>query len=636
MDPLDSEPQVGQAAPLERAPVVPRARMGADGEVLPIEDLVRPFVDEQAVGAVAIVGDHGSGKSVAIRHVAATFGTGGHVVYLDEPWALWSSDEFSGRLVVFTGADPPKGRVLAMLELAPWTDDEAIEYLLARHRSRCASVMRRVRSDKDRLPMLRGLPLLWRIVLEELAADDAVLDVVSALRRGIDRLLPEGPMRNELTAEVLGDIQGRTDSLVHHLGEGIGPWDPPIRHLLRHRPVRILLAAEGLLRMLHEKSPAIRLAMQRCPADFVRHAAALARTSPAALGRLAELVRGPGREAHSIAASLLLAARPDWRPSGRWPLCLAGAHLVDARWGGMDLRKANLTRADLSRADLTDADLTRAILLGVRLCGAHLGRARLEGTTWREVDLTGADLQGAQMAFAIFRQTSLAEANLEDACMHGATFAQTSLVRARLRRANLSKCRLSRVEIKGADLDGADLSEAIIEDLELRLARLDGVVFEEATLTRCDLEGVELDAPNFRGADLTGSYLTGSKMPGADFRGAVLKEAGLANVEWERADLRNADLRHASFHLGSSRSGLVGSVIAGEGSKTGFYTDEYLEQDFKSPEEIRKANLRGADLRGAKVLDADFYLVDLRDALYTPGQAEHFARCRAILHDRTR
>jgi hypothetical protein len=64
--------------------------------------------------------------------------------------------------------------------------------------------------------------------------------------------------------------------------------------------------------------------------------------------------------------------------------------------------------------------------------------------------------------------------------------------------------------------------------------------------------------------------------------------------------------------------------------------DDYLEQDFKSPEEIRKANLRGADLRGAEVEKADFYLVDLRGARYSPRQAEHFRRCGAILVDRVR
>jgi uncharacterized protein YjbI with pentapeptide repeats len=120
-------------------------------------------------------------------------------------------------------------------------------------------------------------------------------------------------------------------------------------------------------------------------------------------------------------------------------------------------------------------------------------------------------------------------------------------------------------------------------------------------------------------------------VPGADFRCAQLAGAALADIDWEGADLRDADLRRCSFHLGSSRSGLVGSPIAGHGSKTGFYTNDSDEQSYKSPEEIRKANLRGADLRGARIENTDFYLVDLRDAKYDPSQAEHFRRCDAIL-----
>ncbi len=123
-------------------------------------------------------------------------------------------------------------------------------------------------------------------------------------------------------------------------------------------------------------------------------------------------------------------------------------------------------------------------------------------------------------------------------------------------------------------------------------------------------------------------------MPDASFRGANLANTGLAEIDWERADLRDADLRGSTFHLGSSRSGLVGSPIASEGSRTGFYTDEFNEQDFKAPEEIRKANLRGADLRGAEIEGLDFYLVDLRNARYTPDQEAILRATGAILETR--
>ena len=105
-------------------------------------------------------------------------------------------------------------------------------------------------------------------------------------------------------------------------------------------------------------------------------------------------------------------------------------------------------------------------------------------------------------------------------------------------------------------------------------------------------------------------------------------------MNWEGAKLRNADLRGATFHMGTTRSGLVGSPIASEGSRTGFYTDDYEDRYFKAPEEIRKANLRGADLRGARLENVDFYLVDVRDALYGPEQEEHLRRCGAILEAR--
>lgn len=116
--------------------------------------------------------------------------------------------------------------------------------------------------------------------------------------------------------------------------------------------------------------------------------------------------------------------------------------------------------------------------------------------------------------------------------------------------------------------------------------------------------------------------------------GARFRRAGLADIDWEGADLRSCDFTHAAFHMGSSRSGLVGSPIACEGSRTGFYTDDYQTQDYQPPEAIRKANLCGANLVGAKVTGTDWYLVDLRGAKYTTDQAEWFRKCGAILVDR--
>ena len=136
-----------------------------------------------------------------------------------------------------------------------------------------------------------------------------------------------------------------------------------------------------------------------------------------------------------------------------------------------------------------------------------------------------------------------------------------------------------------------------------------------SNVTHCDLEFLELPCARFKDAILSHALLTGSIMTGADFRGASLRQAGLADIAWEQADLREADLRGCSFHLGSSRSGLVGSPYPGHGSRTGFYTNDYDEQSYEAPETIREANLCGADLRGVSIEGVDFYLVDLRGAV---------------------
>lgn len=163
---------------------------------------------------------------------------------------------------------------------------------------------------------------------------------------------------------------------------------------------------------------------------------------------------------------------------------------------------------------------------------------------------------------------------------------------------------------------------------------LDDVSFRDACLKRANLAGQMLRGVVLEGANLSDADLTGTYYPGGRLRGASLRGAHLAEIEWEGADLSNADLRGASFHLGSSRSGLVNSPLACEGSKTGFYTDDYCDQGFQPIEQIRKANLCGADLRGADITGVDFYLVDLRRARYTDDQKQVFERTRAILYDR--
>ena len=162
--------------------------------------------------------------------------------------------------------------------------------------------------------------------------------------------------------------------------------------------------------------------------------------------------------------------------------------------------------------------------------------------------------------------------------------------------ANLAHAVLTKTKLEGADFSGADLTGAELAGLRLREAVWTGASFAGAELPDCDLEGLHLPAACFAGAEPERRLVDGLFHAGANFDHACLEGTGLGEVDWEGVSLRGADLRDASFHMGSSRSGLVLSPIACEGSRTGFDTDDYEEQSYKAPEEIRKANLRRADL----------------------------------------
>ena len=112
----------------------------------------------------------------------------------------------------------------------------------------------------------------------------------------------------------------------------------------------------------------------------------------------------------------------------------------------------------------------------------------------------------------------------------------------------------------------------------------------------------------------------------------MLHRAGLAGVRWEQADLRDVDFAGVLLpHRLQSRSGLVGSTIASEGTAHRVLHRRLRRPLIQAAGRDPQGRPLGADLRGAKVKDIDFYLVDLRRARYSPDQADHFRRCGAIL-----
>ncbi|HKI31991.1 MAG TPA: pentapeptide repeat-containing protein [Gemmataceae bacterium] len=599
----------------QRAPVRPRVICPESGEELLLEEVVRSFLEAGRNCVLHLQADPDS-SAMALCHLA--------FIYAWTPKVSLQESPVPSVVV----RCKPGNQVLVNYRLAPWGRDDWIEYLLTKHRDRCASVMGRLLRRNEPRP---GSPFLWSVILDQMAADESLRSPRQAALRYVASLVDDAASLPKVQAACL-------DALASHpkeeakLAQAL-TWAgcPKLNRLLGSHPaLRLLLAADKIAADLAAQADCAYLG-RPLPRELVRETARLVAPLPEAMAQLNRLVVS---KRWAMAASLLHATDCGWVPDRERLPVLCGAYLGGAAWPdaslvgldawgadlvGADLRRADLSGAKLVSANLSRACLQRALLVGADASRASLGRADLSFVQATEAKFWGADLRGADLDGALLAEAFLESAQLDGAC----------LTDADLRRADLVGAKLG-----GADLSGANLTGARLARVKLKESRCVGAVFAQADLTCCDLEGMELPAADFTGADLTYALLTGTAMADGRLDGARLRSAGLAEVDWQRASLRGADLTGASFHLGSSRSGRVGSPIACEGSKTGFYTDDYDEQDFKSPEEIRKANLCFADLRGAILEKVDFYLVDLRGALLDPEQEEHARRCGAILEAR--
>jgi uncharacterized protein YjbI with pentapeptide repeats len=603
-----------------RAPVAPRVRPLGGGESLPLEDRAIGLIRARTHGVVQLLGPVGSGKTTALKHLAAVLPPDADVGFHDPPDA---PGLLPPRRLVFSTVPYPRQPVASFV-MSRWEDDDLIEYLLTVHRPQCQSVMFKVKNYTQHLS-LGGSPELWRMVLDTLANHESIPDVSAGLRHCLVSHLSDPKMFAGTACLSYLQHGNWNDSRTI-----IQALDPAARRLLMHRAVQLLLTSELIVRNLCDGVDWSMLGNE-LPRDLIVETARLAAHWPAVVKRLDEMVRSNKRRVHPMAVSLLLALQPQWRPGKGQAPSLTGAYVAGAHWAGVDLHNGALSGADLERADLSNADLSGAKASAATLCSASLRGAKLDNFYALGTNLAKAHLAGASADGAKLRGADLHGADLRSARLHGADLTNANLTDAILTSASLCDAVLDHTNLAGTDLVGADFSRAFLSHVSLCDANMAGTSFYRADLRSCELEGLSLPNGNFAGAKLNGCYLSGSIMSHADFHSADLRNTGLADVEWEGANLRDADLSGATFHMGSTRSGLVGSVIPCEGSKTGFYTDDFQDRDFKSPEEIRKANLCRADLRGAKLEGVDFYLVDLRGAHYTDKQAKYFRRCGAIL-----
>lgn len=613
-----------------RATVVPRARISNAGVSLPLEKCILQILNSGSSGAIYIDALPGEGKTTAMQHLAAVLPSDRSYSLSDGPIDPRAFDHPKPHVIISTHRAPQwEVTELCAFLLAPWTEDDCMEYLAARHRAHLPRVLEMIKR-LNIVARLDGSPKLLTMIIDDLAGDPSIKSVSDALRRRASVLYPPEPLRTQLAIRLAKAIFIDRQPGAAWLDE-----TEPARLLQRYRTLQLLLAAD---RVAERLSPGGENAWLAGKPD--RELVAWLSDSIQALGKglslLEDLLEQGSSWTIPTIVSLILTIDPVWRPPARKRFKLSGALLNGVSWSAVDLTDATLQRAQASKADLADAILKRIDAQGANFASATLGHAHLQRANLRDAVLTAANLRYANARGVDFSNADLEHANLAHARLARAKFDGANLKSADLCHSNLRDASLVDTNISDANFSGADLASASLAHLALSSAKLDGTSFASARIFGCHLEGIQLPAARFERAELICCYFTDAVMPGANFRGATFRSCGLADANWEDADLREVNFHHSTFHMGSSRSGLVGSTIPCEGSKTGFYTDDYLDQDHKPPEEIRKANLCGADLRGAKVNETDWYLVDLRGAKYDADQARHFARCGAILHSRSR
>ena len=607
------------------AAVRPRVISPETGESVLLEDLFEQYLNDRLRGVVLLRGPGGCGRSTALRHLAARFADRQTSEFR---WALIETPQLERlpELTIATSSMAVDEQPTIVLTLAPWSRDEAMEYLLAISPEECGSVL-------SRLPdweWLGGSPKLCRQVLDLLIADESLLSARDALRKIVDRDIPHDALSQEVRQQILKAVEHGKQRLIYQYPQ----LEPEIDSLLEHAAVRELLAGREMAELFRSLKLAD-LEISQITSVVGQEATRSLQNDEDFRRRIGQTLKRNGLwENHPAVTTILLQLDPEWRPA-RLPkrVNLKGARLDGAHWSGVDLDSADCQHVHFRNADLSEADLFETQLFAADLTGADLRKAFLWGVRARMCQLNRAKLDEAEMSWGDLSHAKLIEATLSKAKADHVSLKGAKLDRADLSGANLRWAQLSRASLIAADLRGADLREAELSKAVLRDCQLEGANLDEAWLHDADLSELQWHQARLEGAHLQRADLTATDFPSANFRGANLSQTLLGEISWKFADLREADLSNATFHMGSSRCGMLFGYGAGHGSKTGFYTDDFEERRYVNPAEICKASLRGADLRGANIDHTDFYLVDLRDAKLDDRQREYLRRSGALLSE---
>ncbi|MBL8810850.1 MAG: pentapeptide repeat-containing protein [Planctomycetaceae bacterium] len=362
------------------AVVRPRV-MASDGETRLLDDIVEELLRKGRPQQIIIKGTRGSGKTFAIQHIAERFAaevTSGMIRLIDEPSLRGKSTETTDStadnapLLTLISARDHDCSNATVYQLAAWDQDDVIEFVLHRFPEQSSLLLNRTKDGA----FLEGLPELWVLVLEELAANRLLPCVETAIWSILHRVYCNGTELSDAGQTAWDDFQSgklfEQDSV-----EAAQPKSSKVR-LRRLYPVQCLLAAEYFCSKLRTRG-GTSILNAPIPEDLLPIIARRLRDNSTVMSDLAALL-APCSDAtlHSSAVTLLLAIDSSWRPSN----------------------------------SMTRINLNRAVLDGAHWSEVDLSHATMNGTCGNEAKFHNCDLSNVQAGHASFRRSSFRHANL--------------------------------------------------------------------------------------------------------------------------------------------------------------------------------------------------------------------------------
>lgn len=601
---------------LDNDRLLPPRVLGEFGSV-PLVDVLKDLMDRKRYQSIAL---DGHGSTTALRYVRRLAEEEGLPIAVTDGWL---SSQPSESVLLHVTANRSEGSDRTYL-LSGWGRDEFIDYLLTYHPTECKRVMALL--GQVDMHYADGSPFVWQPYLEWLATHNDLIHPDQFIFTKIESELDDRFTVADIADRLLAPNQN---------GAVAQCYSAKLDRWLRLDDVQQVLMAKRLAD--HFRSRNRSMLKHRWPSRMLKAVARDLATdafSESDLPRTLDfLERSVDKSRYSsTAVSLLNLLVPGWKPQLRRSIDLSWCDFRSVQWAGGGLRCANLRGTQLSSADLSGADLSEASIHKTQFSRAVMSDVQMRRVTACEVSFTDANLTRADFSHSQITESDFTRADLKESHFEYCRFDRVKMRGVDWSGAISNNCSFYCVSFADAQLAGALFQNSYFNRVKWKGASLLRANFGEATFVAgCDLESLDLSGCNFAGARLSGTYLTDSTASGASFKLADLSQAGLAGAVWENCDLRGADLRGAAFHMGSTRCGLVDSPYPSHGTRTGFYTDDYVDLSYKHPEQVRKAALIGCDLRGALLAGCDFYLVDVRDCQLDPDQRELMASCGAIL-----